>query len=37
MKSDWSLVLIIVFLMLLFWGEPDLFDAIQAYLIRSLQ
>jgi hypothetical protein len=32
MKGDWSLVLIIVFLMLLFWGEPDLFDAISRFL-----
>lgn len=37
MKSDWSFILIIVFLMLLFYGEPDLFDAIQGYLIRLLQ
>jgi hypothetical protein len=37
MKSDWSFLLIVVVLMLLFWGEPDLFDAIRVYLIRLLQ
>lgn len=35
--KDFGFVLTIVFLMLMFWGEPDLFDAVRAYLMRSLQ
>lgn len=29
-------VLLIVFLMFLFWGDPDVFDVLRAFLIRVL-
>lgn len=36
-EGDISFIVLIIVLMVLFYGEPDLFDAIRAYLISSVQ
>ena len=32
--NDFFFIVAVVILMLLFWGEPDLFDAMREYLIH---